>query len=155
MRERGRVIAKMNQLEDPEMIAALIEAARAGVSIDLIVRGFCCLRPIENIRVRSIIGRFLEHSRIYYFGAGRPAGRGRILYWVGRLDVSQPLKTGRSRHPSSERTDRNQRLWEILDLCLKDKRQSWLLGNDGRYVRDGTADDPGVHRQLMDAATGY
>jgi polyphosphate kinase len=71
----ARIIAKMNQLEDPEIIEALCEASTAGVSIDLIVRGFSCLRPgvngrTENIRIRSIIGRFLEHSRIFHFSNG-------------------------------------------------------------------------------------
>ena len=152
--EAGQHIAKMNQLEDPEMITALMEAARAGVSIDLIVRGFCCLRPIENINIRSIIGRFLEHSRIYYFGAGRPPGAGD--FYIGsadwmfrnlskRIEVATPVRANVPK----------QRLWEILDLCLKDKRQSWLLGNDGRYVRDETADDPGIQRLLMNAASEY
>ena len=72
----ARIVAKMNQLEDPELIEAICEAASAGVPIDLIIRGFCCLRPgvpgrTEGIRVRSIIGRFLEHSRIFHFAAGQ------------------------------------------------------------------------------------
>jgi polyphosphate kinase len=152
LRERGRIIAKMNQLEDPELIEALIEAARAGVSIDLIVRGFCCLKPIENIRIRSIIGRFLEHSRIYYFGAGQPLGEGEFFIgsadWMfrnlsKRIEVATPVKASGAK----------QRLWEILEICLKDKRQAWMLGNDGRYARDEAADDPGVHRLLMDLAS--
>lgn len=152
LRERGRIIAKMNQLEDPELISALIEAARAGVSIDLIVRGFCCLKPIENISIRSIIGRFLEHSRIYYFGAGHAPGEGE--FYIGsadwmfrnlskRIEVATPVRA----------TGPKQRLWEILEICLKDKRQAWMLGNDGRYARDESAEDPGVHRLLMDLAS--
>ena len=86
----SRIIAKMNQLEDPDIIEALCEASQAGVPIDLIIRGFCCLRPgvpghTENIRIRSIIGRFLEHSRILYFANGRqdPAEG---EYFIGSAD---------------------------------------------------------------------
>ena len=154
LRERGRIIAKMNQLEDPELIEALIGAARTGVSIDLIVRGFCCLRPIENIRIRSIIGHFLEHSRIYYFGAGKPLGEGE--FYIGsadwmfrnlskRIEVATPVRAAGPK----------QRLWEILDICLKDRRQSWILGSAGRYGRDDSANDLGVHRTLMELASHY
>ena len=89
----------MNQLEDPEMIEALCEASPAGVPIDLIVRGFCCLRPgvpgrTEDIRVRSIIGRFLEHSRIFHFAAGQEDPRqGRVLHRLGGLDVSEIFRS--------------------------------------------------------------
>jgi polyphosphate kinase len=86
----ARIIAKMNQVEDPDIIEALCEASQAGVSIDLIIRGFCCLRPgvpghTENIRIRSIIGRFLEHSRILYFADGKqnPAEG---EYYIGLAD---------------------------------------------------------------------
>ena len=151
LRERGRIIAKMNQLEDPDLIAALVQAAHAGVSIDLIIRGFCCLKPIENIRVRSIIGRFLEHSRIYYFGAGQAAGEGEFFIgsadWMfrnlsRRIEVVTPIRASGPK----------QRLWEILDVCLKDRRQAWTLGTDGHYTRDETADDAGTHKTLMELA---
>jgi polyphosphate kinase len=154
----GRIIAKMNQLEDPEMIEALMEASRAGVSIDLIIRGFCCLKPgvpghTENIRVRSIIGRFLEHARVYYFGGGstNPLEGDYFIGsadWMfrnlsGRIEIVTPV------HDSVAK----QRLWEVLDINLRDRRQSWLLGADGTYSRAAATDlSPGVHDQLMELA---
>ena len=158
----ARIIAKLNQLEDPEIIEALCEASRAGVSIDLIIRGFCCLRPgvpgqTENIRVRSIIGRFLEHSRIYYFGAGASDPLNGEFYigsadWMfrnlsRRVEVITPVLA-----PTSK-----QRLWEILEINLRDHRQAWILANDGSYSRPSdsdsmAADNLGTHRELMDIA---
>jgi polyphosphate kinase len=141
----------MNQLEDPDLIAALIAAAHAGVSIDLIIRGFCCLRPIDNIRIRSIIGRFLEHSRIYYFGAGLAPGEGE--FYIGSADWMYRNLSKRIEvvTPVTARTPK-QRLWEILEICLRDTRQAWMLGSDCHYTRDESADDPGTHRILMDLA---
>jgi len=159
----ARIVAKMNQLEDPDMIEALCEASQAGVSIDLIIRGFCCLRPgvpghTENIRVRSIIGRFLEHSRIFYFanGSENPAEG---EYFIGsadwmfrnlskRIEVVTPVFA----------TDPKQRLWEILDICLRDQRQAWVLGSDGKYTQlhpeEGSSGPEGVgtHQTLMELA---
>src|SRR5262249_55428511 len=126
----ARIVAKVNQLEDPRMIAALCEASEAGVPIDLIVRGFCCLRPgvpgfSESIRVRSIVGRFLEHSRIFHFAAGHEDPLdGEFLIgsadWMFR-NLSQRVEVVA---PVLARTGR-ERLWEILDVMLKDQRQAW------------------------------
>jgi polyphosphate kinase len=159
----ARIVAKMNQLEDPEMIEALCEASNAGVSIDLIIRGFCCLRPgvphhSENIRVRSIIGRFLEHSRIFYFANGRQEPIEGEFYigsadWMfrnlsKRIEVVTPVWADGLK----------QRLWEILDILLRDRRQAWVLESDGKYVQlhpDQGAIGPeaaGTHQTLMDLA---
>jgi polyphosphate kinase len=157
---KGRIIAKMNQLEDPEMIEALCNASRAGVSIDLIVRGFCCLKPgipghTENIRVRSIVGRFLEHSRIYYFGAGASNAVDGEFYigsadWMfrnlsHRVEVVAPILANGPK----------QRLWEILEIMLRDQRQAWLLDSDGNYSRIENPGDEssGTHRELMELAS--
>jgi polyphosphate kinase len=159
----ARIVAKMNQLEDPEMVEALCEASNAGVSVDLIIRGFCCLRPgvphhSENIRVRSIIGRFLEHSRIFYFANGRHEPTEGDFYigsadWMfrnlsKRIEVVTPVWADGLR----------QRLWEVLDICLRDRRQAWVLESDGKYVQlqpDLSATGPeaaGTHQTLMDLA---
>jgi polyphosphate kinase len=160
----ARIVAKMNQVEDPEIVAALCDASRAGVPIELIVRGLCCLRPgvpgySETIRVRSIIGRFLEHSRIFHFAAGQADPlEGEFLIgsadWMfrnlsGRVEVATPVT---ARHP-------RERLWEILEIARADRRQAWELHADGSYHRvdagesDG-AGARGAHQTLMDLARG-
>lgn len=156
----ARIVAKMNQLEDGQVCRALAAASQAGLPIDLIIRGFCCLRPgvpgrTETIRIRSIIGRFLEHSRIFYFanGAANPRegeffiGSGdwmeRNLSW--RVEVVTPVAA-----PSLR-----QRLWEILETNLTDQRQAWLMTSSGEYQRlepDSAAYGPavdGTHRTMM------
>ena len=141
----ARIVAKMNQLEDPEIIEALCVASQAGVPIDLIVRGFCCLRPgvpgrTETIRVRSIIGRFLEHSRIFHFANAQEnpvAGE----FFIGSADWMHRNLSKRIEVITPVRTDGpKEKLWQILDICLRDQRQAWVLGQDGSYVqlRPGT-----------------
>lgn len=136
----GRIIAKMNALVDPEIITALYRASQAGVAVDLIVRGICCLVPglkgiSDNIRVVSIIGRFLEHSRLSYFAnAGNPE------YYIGsadwmprnfdrRVEVMTPIED-----PALHRG-----LDAVLATCLEDNRQAWELGPDGQYRRQKPA----------------
>ena len=158
---RGRIIAKLNQVDDLEIIMALVAASRAGVEIDLVIRGFCCLRAgvpgwTENVRVRSIIGRFLEHSRIFYFANGSEdplAGE----FYIGSADwmyrnLSQRVE---ATTPIEDRSLR-ERLWEILKACLDDQRQAWIMQSDGTYRKvqppaegDGAA-ALGTHAFLMD-----
>ena len=159
----ARIVAKLNQLEDPEMIEALCNASEAGVPIDLIIRGFCCLRPgiagrSENIHVRSIIGRFLEHSRIFYFANGNENPvEGEFFIgsadWMfrnlsKRIEVITPVFAEGPR----------KKLWEILDICLRDRRQAWTLGSDGNYSQlqpGGDTEGPetlGTQQALMNLA---
>lgn len=132
----GRIIAKMNALEDPVIVRKLYEASQAGVSIDLIVRGNCRLRPglpgiSENIRVVSIIGRFLEHSRIFYFGNG-----GNPLYFIGSADwMNRNLSARVEAITPIEEPRLQEQLEHLLQLSLVDHRQAWDLGPDGRYQR--------------------
>jgi polyphosphate kinase len=159
----ARIVAKMNQLEDPELIEALCEAASAGVPVDLIVRGFCCLRPgvagrSQGIRVRSIIGRFLEHSRIFHFASALDDPT-RGDFFIGsadwmyrnlskRVEVVTPIFDPEAKA----------KLWEVLDICLRDRRQSWVLSEDGRYSQlqpDAESHGPeasGTHATLMELA---
>ncbi|MDE2145874.1 MAG: polyphosphate kinase 1, partial [Burkholderiales bacterium] len=136
----ARVVAKINALTDPPLMQALIEAGQAGAQIDLIVRGACMLPPgvpghTDNIRVRSVVGRFLEHSRIAYFRWG--AGEGdEVLYlssadWMNRnmfrrVEVAWPI-----RDPAL----RQRIIDEGLVPCLHDRRDAWLLDGEGRYRR--------------------
>ena len=159
----ARIVAKMNQLEDPDMIEALCQASNAGVPIDLIIRGFCCLRPgvpghTDHIRVRSIIGRFLEHSRIFYFANGKQdpvEGE----FFIGSADWMFRNLSKRIEVVTPVRADGlKQRLWEILDVCLRDQRQAWVLESDGKYVqlRPGAGaigpEANGTHKTLMELA---
>lgn len=135
-----RIVAKMNQLEDQEIVNALYRASQAGVRIDLIVRGFCTLKPgvkklSENIRVVSILGRFLEHSRVYYFRNGTKK-KLQGDFFIGSADWM---------HRNLERRieavtpvyDHNirKRIWNILKVMLSDKRQAWELQPDGSYMQ--------------------
>ena len=134
----GRIVIKVNGLTDVEIIDALYNASREGVSIDLIVRGVCSLRPqipnlSERITVKSIVGRFLEHSRIYAFGrAGSPTRK--LL--IGSADLMERNLDRRIEAlvPVSDK-DARARLEEILSLCLKDNTNSWILDGNGVWTR--------------------
>ncbi|NJO42994.1 MAG: polyphosphate kinase 1 [Cyanobacteria bacterium RU_5_0] len=132
----GRIIAKMNALVDSQIIKALYEASQAGVQIDLIVRGICCLRPgikgvSENIRVISIVGRFLEHSRVFYFHNNRQEE----LY-IGSADwMPRNLDRRVEAVTPIEDPDLAKDLEEILGIMLSDNRQAWELQPDGSYIQ--------------------
>jgi len=138
--ERGHLIFKMNALEDPQMIRLLYQASQAGVKVDLLIRGLCCLRPLvqgfsDNIRVTSIVGRFLEHSRVYYFRNG-----GAEEIYLGSADLMRRNLSHRVeilfpiRDPKLIR-----RLKDIVNIQLVDEKKSHHLQGDGRYVRSSNA----------------
>jgi polyphosphate kinase len=152
----GRVLAKMNALVDPDMMAALYEASRAGVQVDLIIRGICCLRPgvpgvSDNIRVISIVGRFLEHSRAFYFRNG-----GEEEVYIGSGDW-MPRNLDRrieAAVPILDAVHRNA-VRDLLELMWRDNRQAWELRPDGNYEQrrpSNATDERGTHRLLMDLA---
>jgi polyphosphate kinase len=132
----ARIIAKMNSLVDPQVIEALYRASRAGVRIDLIIRGLCALRPgipgvSENIAVRSVIGRFLEHSRVFYFG-----NDGESELYLASADWMERnfFRRVEIAFPVRERTHR-ERILRDLNNYLSDNTQAWVLGRDGSYSR--------------------
>jgi polyphosphate kinase len=160
----GRIVAKMNQLEDRGVMDALYRASQAGVQVDLIVRGFCCLRPgvpglSENIRVRSVLGRFLEHSRIFWFQAGKDDPLDGDFF-IGSADwMYRNLQTRVEAAAPLQRPEHRARLWEILSMALEDRRQAWEMRGDGTYAkvawRELEPQDPravGIHARLMKAA---
>ncbi len=136
----GRIVAKMNAFADSEVAEQLYAASQAGVAITLLVRGFCCLRPnvpglSENIRVVSVLGRFLEHSRIFHFGCGKPDPLDGEWYissadWMyrnlnNRVEAACPV-TGRVARAKLQR---------IVQVMMADRRGAWELGADGSYRR--------------------
>ncbi len=162
----ARIIAKMNALEDRKITERLYEASQAGVRVDLIIRGFCSLRPgvpglSENIRVTSVIGRFLEHSRVFYFSAGESDPLKGSYYissadWMyrnlnNRVEAACPVADPGARA----------RLWSLFEIILADARDAWILQPDGFYTRkspgpDADPDSPesvGTFESLMRLAS--
>ena len=149
----ARIFAKMNALVDAEMISLLYEASRAGVTVDLLVRGICCLRPgipnvSDKIRVVSIIGRFLEHSRAWYFGNGESEVYIGSADWMPRnldrrIEAAVPLET-----PAHRDTVR-----ELLELMWKDNRQAWEMRAEGVWTQRHPADgerEIATHKVMME-----
>jgi polyphosphate kinase len=139
----------MNSLEDPEIIEALYKASQSGVKISLIVRGFCSLKPqvlglSENISVFSLVGRLLEHSRLYYFRNAQAKAQAGLFYmgsadWMrrnlnDRIEVITPVFN----------QSLKAKLWDVLETTLKDNRHLWELQADGKYEQRRAIGDEGV-----------
>jgi polyphosphate kinase len=145
----------MNSLEDRGIVRKLYEASQAGVRIDLNVRGFCCLKPrvpglSDHIQVISVIGRFLEHERIYYFhNEGKPE------YFIGSADwMYRNLNNRVECITPIEEPSLQKKLWHILETLFNDHRQAWDMQPDGKYIQRKPQDESqekGTHDILMEA----
>ena len=150
--EEARIVAKMNRLEDPDVVRELYEASMAGVDVDLVVRDICRLRPgvdglSETVTVRSIVGRFLEHSRVFYFRNG-----GEERFFIGSADwMSRNLDNRVEAVTPVEDADLRERLRAVLRLNLRDNRRAWEMHPDGSYtqLRPDGEDAVDTHGLLM------
>lgn len=145
----ARLVFKVNAVEDLETCKLLYRAAQAGVQVDLVVRGICRLRPglpglSERIRAVSVIGRFLEHSRVYYF-----ENNGEPEYFIGSADIMKRNLDERIEVLAPIRSpEHRQQLHDLLELLLEDRRQGWRL-HDSEWTRDASIETPGAHAQLL------
>jgi polyphosphate kinase len=149
----GRIIMKMNNLEDPLIIQALYEASNVGVGIDCIVRSVCRLKPgivglSENIRIHSIVGRFLEHSRLYYFSHGDED-----LYFIGSADMMHRNLDARVEAITPVHSTKLKKYFEYLfEAYFQDNMQRWMITKDGDHVKvrsKNSQTDVSVHESLM------
>jgi polyphosphate kinase len=153
----ARIVAKMNSLEDPDVVRELYEASMAGVDVDLIVRGICRLRPgltgiSDTVRVHSVVGRFLEHSRIFYF---HDDGEGE--YYIGSADwMTRNLDRRVEAVAPVDDPDLRAELQHVLDVMLEDNRKRWMMDHDGTYEQLRPREGEPVrntHQRLMHRAT--